>query len=77
MDDKGKFYNKSDIARFTGMSHRTIKRWTEDGTLPSPAIHGLGKRDLWTTKQIHAWWDRIGDRYAQTGQYRTSSDIDA
>ena len=49
MTDGTEYLRAGDIARLTGMSVRTIRRWLADGTLPSTRVGGtrlVAKTDL-------------------------------
>ena len=48
-------FNLGDIARFTGLSYRTIRRLRKDGTLPRPVLE-RGDRRHWNPKTIRKWW---------------------
>ena len=59
-----KLFDLKQIARVTGMSYRTIRKWHKDGVLPRPSIVRPNTRRYWTSAQISKWWrqlEAVGD----------------
>ncbi len=48
--------NLGEIAVFTGLSYRTLRRMRKDGLLPSPVVDRGNNRRYWTSRQIRRWW---------------------
>lgn len=61
---------RSEVARILGLSRETIRRWTEDGTLPAKKIQRTTGNPtyLYDLDAIEAWVDSLPDAAAPAAQ---------
>jgi DNA-binding transcriptional MerR regulator len=55
MRTRARLYDLKQVARHTGVSYSTIRRWNKRGLLPKPFVKSGAKRKYWTPGQIARW----------------------
>jgi excisionase family DNA binding protein len=64
--------NQHDVAKYFGVTDRTLRTWIQIGELPSPIV--LGRKQYWLQTELQAWLlQRAGNTRATPPSWRTST----